>query len=167
MIVLGLLIKAFWSGIAALGFAILFNVPRRTLFPIGAMGAIGGLIKFGSMFLGVEIVFASFIGATIIGIISIKMAHMKKSPPLVFSIPSVIPMVPGAFAYRMMLGLIALIDLEDTNDYIVTLIDTVNNGSKMIFILISLAIGVSVPMLITRKESIKKSKFNKNTIITY
>ncbi|WP_319499836.1 threonine/serine exporter family protein [uncultured Draconibacterium sp.] len=158
MILLGILIKAFWSGIAAIGFAILFNVPKRTLFAIGAMGAVGGFIKFGGMFLGIEIVLASFIGATIIGIISIQMAHIKKSPPLIFSIPGVIPMVPGAFAYRMMLGFIALIDLEDKDTYIQTLIDTVNNGAKMIFILISLAIGVSIPMLITRKESIKKLK---------
>ncbi len=165
MILLELLIKAFWSGIAAVGFAILFNVPRRTLFPIGAMGAIGGLIKFGSMSLGVGIVFASFIGATVIGIISIQLAHLKKSPPLIFSIPGVIPMVPGAFAYRMMLGLIALIDLEDTDVYIQTLIDTVNNGAKMVFILLSLAIGVSLPMLISRKESIKKLNANKNTIV--
>lgn len=158
--ILELLLKGFWSGIAAIGFAILFNVPLRTLFPIGMMGAIGGLIKFGAMFMGVEIVFASFIGATVIGIISIQMAHMKKSPPLVFSIPGVIPMVPGAFAYRMMLGLIALIELEDTDAYLQTLIDMVNNGAKMVFILMALAIGVSVPMLITRKESIKRSKFN-------
>jgi len=162
--VLDLLIKAFWSGIAAVGFAILFNVPQRTLFPIGAMGAIGGLIKFGGMALGVGIVFASFIGATVIGIISIQLAHLKKSPPLVFSIPGVIPMVPGAFAYRMMLGLIALIDLEDKDAYLQTLIDTVNNGAKMVFILLSLAIGVSLPMLISRKESIKKTK-KKNTIV--
>lgn len=160
--ILELLLKGFWSGIAAIGFAILFNVPLRTLFPIGMMGALGGLIKFGAMFMGVEIVFASFIGATVIGIISIQMAHMKKSPPLVFSIPGVIPMVPGAFAYRMMLGLIALIELEDTNAYLQTLIDMVNNGAKMVFILMALAIGVSVPMLITRKESIKRSKFNDN-----
>lgn len=160
--ILELLLKGFWSGIAAIGFAILFNVPLRTLFPIGMMGALGGLIKFGAMFMGVEIVFASFIGATVIGIISIQMAHMKKSPPLVFSIPGVIPMVPGAFAYRMMLGLIALIELEDTDAYMQTLIDMVNNGAKMVFILMALAIGVSVPMLITRKESIKRSKFNDN-----
>jgi len=160
--ILELLLKGFWSGIAAIGFAILFNVPLRTLFPIGMMGAIGGLIKFGAMFMGVEIVFASFIGATVIGIISIQMAHMKKSPPLVFSIPGVIPMVPGAFAYRMMLSLIALIELEDTDAYLQTLIDMVNNGAKMVFILMALAIGVSVPMLITRKESIKRSKFNEN-----
>jgi uncharacterized membrane protein YjjB (DUF3815 family) len=165
MILLEILIKGFWSGIAAVGFAILFNVPRRTLFPIGALGAIGGLIKFGAIFFEIGIVFASFIGATLIGIISIKLAHMKKSPPLIFSIPAVIPMVPGAFAYRMMLGLIALISFEDADNYIQTLISTVNNGAKMIFILISLAIGVSMPMLITRKESIKKAKFNTNTKI--
>jgi hypothetical protein len=31
----------------------------------------------------------------------------------------------------------------------------------MMFVLISLGIGVAIPMLITRKESIKKSAFNK------
>jgi uncharacterized membrane protein YjjB (DUF3815 family) len=165
MILLEILTKGFWSGIAAVGFAILFNVPKRTLFPIGAIGALGGLIKFGAMFFEIGIVFASFIGATLIGMISIKLAHMKKSPPLIFSIPAVIPMVPGAFAYRMMLGLIALISIENADNYIQTLISTVNNGAKMIFILISLAIGVSMPMLITRKESIKKAKFNTDTKI--
>ncbi|WP_167617505.1 threonine/serine exporter family protein [Maribellus sediminis] len=163
---LELLLKGFWSGIAAVGFAILFNVPKRTLFPIGAMGAIGGLVKFGLMYFGVGIVFSSFVGATVVGIISIQMAHLKNSPPLVFSIPGVIPMVPGAFAYRMMLGLIALIQLEDSDTYIQTLIDMVNNGAKMSFILMSLAIGVSMPMLITRKESIKRSKFNKEKKVT-
>ncbi len=163
---LELLLKGFWSGIAAVGFAILFNVPRRTLFPIGAMGAIGGLVKFGLMYFGVGIVFSSFVGATVVGIISIQLAHLKNSPPLVFSIPGVIPMVPGAFAYRMMLGLIALIQLEDSDTYLQTLIDMVNNGAKMSFILMSLAIGVSVPMLITRKESIKRSKFNKEKKVT-
>ncbi|WP_167610289.1 threonine/serine exporter family protein [Maribellus sediminis] len=163
---LELLLKGFWSGIAAVGFAILFNVPKRTLFPIGALGAIGGLVKFGLMYFGVGIVFSSFVGATVVGIISIQMAHLKNSPPLVFSIPGVIPMVPGAFAYRMMLGLIALIQLEDSDTYIQTLIDMVNNGAKMSFILMSLAIGVSMPMLITRKESIKRSKFNKEKKVT-
>jgi uncharacterized membrane protein YjjB (DUF3815 family) len=108
------------------------------------------------------IVFASFLGATAIGIASIQTAHIKKSPPLVFSIPAVIPMVPGLFAYKMMLGLIALTRMENTDTYIQTLIETVNNGAKMMFVLISLGTGVAIPMLLSRKESIKKSKFNKN-----
>jgi uncharacterized membrane protein YjjB (DUF3815 family) len=161
MELLEILIKSFWSGIAAIGFAILFNVPKRTLFAIWAMGAMGGLIKFSTMHFDLHIVFASFLGATAVGIASIQMAHMRNSPPLVFSIPSVIPMVPGFFAYKMMLGLIALTTIENTDIYLQTLIETVNNGAKMMFILISLGTGVAIPMLITRKESVKKSQFNK------
>ena len=161
MIFLEIITKSFWAGIAAIGFAILFNVPRRAIFPIWTIGALGGLIKFTAMNFEIGIVFASFLGATVIGIVSIQMAHMRNSPPLVFSIPSVIPMVPGVFAYKMMLGMIALTNIENTDTYLKTLIETVNNGSKMLFVLISLGIGVSIPMLITRKESVKKSKFNK------
>jgi len=146
---------------AAIGFAILFNVPRRTIFPIWCLGALGGLIKFTAMNYDLGIVFASFLGAVGIAIVAIRMAHMRNSPPLVFSIPSVIPMVPGVFAYKFMLGMIALTSIEKTDIYLQTLIETVNNGSKMMFVLISLGTGVAIPMLLTRKESIKKSDFNK------
>ncbi len=161
MILLEILIKSFWAGIAAIGFAILFNVPRRTLLSIWSLGAIGGLIKFTAMNFNVGIVFASFMGTVCIAVIAIRMAHLRNSPPLVFSIPSVIPMVPGAFAYKFMLGMIALTSMENTDAYIQTLIETVNNGAKMMFVLIALGTGVAIPMLLTRKESIKKSDFNK------
>jgi len=162
MILLEILTKSFWAGFAAIGFAILFNVPRRVIVSIWMLGAVGGLIKFSAMHFEVGIVFASFLGATVIGVLSVQMAHMRKSPPLVFSIPSVIPMVPGFFAYKMMLGLIALTSMENTDAYIQTLIQTVNNGAKMMFILISLGTGVAIPMLLSRKESIKKSKTSKS-----
>mgnify|MGYP000005144475 CR=1 FL=1 len=161
MIFLEILIKSFWAGIAAIGFAILFNVPRRTLFPIWCIGAMGGLIKFTAMNYEMGVVFASFLGAVAVGVAAIQMAHLKDSPPLVFSIPSVIPMVPGVFAYKFMLGMIALTSIENADTYIQTLIETVNNGAKMMFVLISLGTGVAIPMLLTRKESIKKSDFNK------
>jgi len=160
-ILIDIITKSIWSGIGAIGFAVLFNVPRRTIFAIWGLGAIGGLIKFSAMQFEAGIVFASFVGATVVGILSIQLAHLRKSPPLVFSIPSVIPMVPGFFAYKMMLGLIALTTMENTDAYLQTLIETVNNGAKMMFILISLGTGVAIPMLLTRKESIKKSQFNK------
>ncbi|MFY9151873.1 MAG: threonine/serine exporter family protein [Prolixibacteraceae bacterium] len=162
MVILDIITKSIWAGFAALGFAILFNVPRRTLFTIWALGAVGGIIKFSMLQFDFGIVFASLMGASVVGVISVQMAHIQKSPPLIFSIPSVIPMVPGFFAYKMMLGLIALTSSINTDTYIQTLIETVNNGAKMMFVLISLGTGVAIPMLLSRKESIKKSKFNKN-----
>jgi len=160
MEILTIFLKSLAAGVAAVGFAILFNVPQRTLFPIAILGAIGGLVKFGAMFFNIDIVFASFLSATIIGIVSIGSAYAKNSPPLVFYIPSVIPLIPGVFLYKMMLGIMSLTQIDDSDIYLQNLITTVNNGTKAIFILVSLGIGVAVPMLITRRETIKKRKRN-------
>lgn len=156
---IAILEKGFWAGFAALGFAILFNVPQRTLLVIWAMGALGGLTKFILLGLEVNIVLASLAGATLIGILSVYAAHNKHAPPLVFSTPSVIPMVPGAFAYRMMLGCMELANTSVNSDtYMKTLAETTNNGLKALFILIALSAGVAIPMLVTRKDTFKRIK---------
>ena len=156
---IALLEKGFWAGFAALGFAILFNVPQRTLMMIWAMGALGGITKFFLLNLDVNIVLASLAGATLIGVLSVYAAHNKQSPPLVFSTPSVIPMVPGAFAYRMMLGCMTLAGTPtNSQTYVNTLAETANNGLKAVFILIALSAGVAIPMLVTRKDTFKRIK---------
>jgi len=153
--------KLIWFGFAAMGFAILFNVPVRALLWVFAMGAIGGIFKVILMKFGINIIFATLVGATIIGIISVYAAHLKHCPPLIFSIPAVIPMVPGAFAYRMMLGFIQLSGKPEI-PYAQVLETTVSNGLKTFFILICLAAGVAFPMLITRKESVKEFRLHQN-----
>lgn len=148
--------KFFWFGIAGTGFAVLFNVPLRTLFPTFIMAAIGGTVK--TLLLGqdVNVILASLFGATLIGFLSIFFAHRKHSPPPIFAIPAVIPMVPGIFAYKMMLGLIKLSGSMDPATYQQVLTDTVGYGLKVMFILMSLAAGVGIPLLVTRKESAKQ-----------
>ena len=155
--ILSILEKGIWFGFAALGFAVLFNVPQRTLIIIWLIGAAAGITKLLLMYWGANMAIASFAGAALVGMLSVTAAHNKHAPPLVFSIPAVIPMIPGAYAYRMMLGLIKLSGTAATSErYVQTLADTASNGLKTLFILMSLAIGVAIPMLISRKETIKK-----------
>ncbi len=149
-----------WLGLAAVGFAILFNVPVRALFVIFILGALGGGLKLLAMKFGANIVFSSLAGAFFIGFLSVISAHIKHVPPFVFAIPAVIPMVPGAFAYRMMLGIIHLTDQIDSITFQTLLEETVSNGLKAFFILMSLALGVSAPMLLTRKDSAKNIKLH-------
>lgn len=147
--------KCVWFGSAALGFSILFNVPPRTLSIIWLLGAVGGLVKLVAIELGLGPVMASFLGASTVGLLSIPAAHNKHAPPLVFSIAAVIPMVPGVFAYRTMLGVIRLTG-EVGENYGQVLAETVNAGAKALFILVALAVGVALPNIITRKESAKE-----------
>ena len=153
--------KGVWFGLAAMGFAVLFNVPSRTLFSIAIMGALGGLTKTVMLHFEFNIVVATLAGAIMVGFLSILFAHTKHAPPPIFAIPAVIPMVPGILAYRMMLGLISLAGDIPPETYNQLLSETISNGLKVMLILISLAGGVGVPMLITRKESAKDIRFAK------
>jgi uncharacterized membrane protein YjjB (DUF3815 family) len=152
---LGFFEKGFWFGTAALGFAILFNVPQRVLFTVWLLGAIGGMTKLLLLHYNGNVIIASLGGAVLIGFLAIPAAHNRHAPPLVFSIPAVIPMVPGVLAYRMMLGIIHLATLPVNENYYKIIAETVNNGLNMFFILLSLAAGGSLPLLISRKESVK------------
>ncbi len=156
--ILIILYKSLWGGIAALGFAALFNVPVRSFFHIFMFGGIGVFIKFTLLHFNCNIALASLAGAVAIGFLSIPAAHYKHTPPLIFYIPAVIPMIPGILAYRMILGLITLTGNPKSATYIATLSETINYGLKVVFILISLSVGVVIPMLLLRKESVKDIK---------
>ncbi|MEO6546991.1 MAG: threonine/serine exporter family protein [Ferruginibacter sp.] len=146
--------KAFWCGFGAVGFGILFNVPPRTLFAIWFGGFIGGFLKFTILQMAFGVVLASFAGALVVGISSIPIAHVRHAPPMIFAIPAVIPLIPGVFAYRTMLGMIKLAGVIGP-EYNIILSETVNNGVKTVFVIMSLALGVAVPMHLMRKESVK------------
>lgn len=159
---LTILLKSFWSGLAALGFSILFNTPPRTLVAIWVGGFIAGSVKFGTMALFPEagFIISSFLAALMVGFVSIPMAHLRHVPPVIFSIPSVIPLIPGVFAYRTMLGLISLTRRHD-DDYTAAINVTVHNGVNTLFIVMVLAVGVLMPMYLLRKESVKTIRWGK------
>jgi uncharacterized membrane protein YjjB (DUF3815 family) len=64
---------------------------------------------------------------------------------MIFAIPSVIPLVPGVFAYRTMLGLMKLTG-NIGSDYSQVLSETIHNGVITLFVILALSLGVTVPM---------------------
>lgn len=163
------ILRGIAGGVAAIGFAILFNVPKRALLYIGFFGFLGVGSKLLLMRIGVDIVFSSLAGATFIGLFCLIAARNKNAPPLVFSIPSVIPLIPGVYTYKMMIGIIELVG-SSGDRFIEIFSKTVSNGLTATFVILALAVGVSVPNLIFRKDSIHeitllsrpKSKKNSN-----
>ena len=150
--------KWIWFGVAAIGFAILFNVPKRTLISIFIMASLGGSVKLLFLHWNNSLVLGTLLGAVLIGFLSVYAAHFKHSPPFVFAIPAVIPMVPGSYAYYTMKGIIKLANNTNANDFVTLLNDAITNGFKTLFILMAIAIGVFAPMLLTRRESAKQIK---------
>ncbi len=156
-LVLNILELAVWSGIAAVGFGILFNIPKKAIFTVFVLGFTAGFIKFVLLKLSMDIILASLIAALFVGVLSMPLAHKIHQPPVIFSIPAVIPMIPGYFAYETVLSVMKFTFMETDITKRIALMDTMfSNGFTMFFILLSLTIGVSFPMLLLRKNSLKK-----------
>lgn len=153
-----LLEKGIWLGFAAIGFAALFNVPRRTLGVIYVIAAIGGMLKFYCIPLEVGLVLSTFCGSCFIGFASVIAAHYRKSPPMTFALPALIPMIPGLFTYKAMVGVMKLTGEKDPEVYTKLFFETVHNGLLALFIILALAAGVAIPMLISRKDTVKRIK---------
>jgi len=148
--------KGLWLGCAAIGFAVLFNVPRRTLGTTFVIAALGGLVKIALLQVGAVAALATLPGAVLIGLLSVLAAHQRKAPPMIFAIPAVIPMIPGFFAYQAMVGMIELTVEKDPVLYSKIFFATVNNGLSAFFVMLALSVGVAVPMLISRKQTVKR-----------
>ena len=98
-----MLISILFAFIATVAFGKLFNTPRSALILGGLVGAIGFAVYICMKdVLGYSSMLSNFTGAIVISIISEIFARIFKEPVTVFSIPGIIPLVPGLPLYRAM-----------------------------------------------------------------
>lgn len=91
------------SFVTALGFSILYNIPRRTMVPAGITGAIGWTIYFFlTLYLPAQAFLATVIASFFIAFASQIFARRYLAPVIIFTLPGLIPLVPGGTAYYMM-----------------------------------------------------------------
>ncbi len=97
------LLEACLALVATLGFALLFDVPRRALPIAGLVGAAGYAVKSISMHVGMGAEVSVFLaGLTLAGLAELA-ARALPYPRNIFSIPAFIPLVPGVAAFRAVL----------------------------------------------------------------
>ena len=146
-----LLEDAFWSAVAAAGFAILFNVPPRALPACAFMAASSHAFRTWIMQLGIPIEPATLLAATFVGFLGVFFSRRFHSPTAIFTVPAVIPMVPGTFAFRAMLGILEITSLGVFGSTPV-LVEAGLNAIKTGLILAALAVGIIAPRLLFRRE---------------
>ncbi len=153
-----LMVPAFWSGIAALGFGLLFKIPKRLIITVFFLGFLGGFVKFLSLYYKNNIATSTFLASLSIGFISLLLAKRVAKPTVVFIIPSIIPMIPGYFAYQVVLNIHKFIFHHELDSNVQVLNSIFFNGFMALIILFAISIGVSLPMLVVGKDMSKKLK---------
>lgn len=95
---------ALFSALAALGYAFLFNVPARIAWACVLCGVASHTSRTLCLHLGIDIIAGTLIGALIAGFLAQGFARYFDAPAAAFAFPGVVAMVPGAYAFRAVLG---------------------------------------------------------------
>ncbi len=154
-----LLLDAFFAAVAAIGFAVISNPPRRAVVVAAILSAIGHSFRYYLIHeIEMDIVAATFIAAFLMGSLSFSFAKIIKCPNEVFTFPSLLPMIPGMYCYNMFLSLTKYVRSDMGVDHQMLIEEIFRNGLTAIFILMALVMGVSLPVMLYHKESFRVTR---------
>lgn len=152
-----------FAAIAAIGFAVISNPPKRAVAVSALLAAIGHGCRFYIIKTGLlDITAATLVAAFIIGSLSILFAMIIRCPAEVFAFPSLLPMVPGMYAYKAILSLMQFLDAPAATDVSRNLLEMIfRNTLTATFIMFALVVGVTIPMFIFHRQSFMMTRILK------
>ncbi len=127
--------------IGVLGFAILFATPMRIALTAAVIGAVANVGRLTLVDSGVMPAVAAAAAGLAVGLGAYVATKLIRAPRIALTVPAVIIMVPGAASYR---AIVATID-GDT-------VAAVEFGILAVFIVIALAVGLTVARVVTERE---------------
>ena len=142
--IIRMLIEAFFASVASVGFAMVFNVPKYTLIYCAIGGAITYIARTLCLHSGFGIEISTFLAATFIGIIALYWSRKYLIPRPVYTVASIIPMIPGTYAFTAMISLVDMNTHGVTHELIQLFIQ---NGLKAVSILGAISFGLALPSL--------------------
>ena len=136
---------ALFSAIPAVGFALLFNVPLHMLHFCALGGALANSLRKLLMHSGLSIEWSTLAAAAVLGLLAVYWSRRYLIPRPVFAVASVIPMIPGSYAFHTMLGILTLHGGGYSPELLASVIE---NGLTTLFTLLALCIGLAIPSIV-------------------
>jgi uncharacterized membrane protein YjjB (DUF3815 family) len=142
----------FWSAVAAAGFAMLFNVPRRWLLLCAGLGALGHGMRWLLLQAGASVEVGTLVGALHVGFFGYALGRRLRVPTAIFHIPGIIPLVPGRVAYEAMIGLFRVTTATSLTTQQTLLADFSVSAIRVGILVAAIAIGIAIPRLLFDRE---------------
>lgn len=144
-----------FAAVAGIGFAMISNPPRKALLICGLLACVGHGIRYFLMHnsgIMLDLVTASTIAGFTIGLLTVPFAMRIHCPAECFAFPSLLPMVPGMFAYKTIRDLINIVRLPDsyTVEYVTRFF---HNGSLTVLVMFGMVVGCIIPIFIFHRQS--------------
>ena len=137
---LPVLTDGLFAAIAAIGFAVISNPPKRAISVVALLGAFGHACRFYLLhYTPLNLTISSLFAAFGIGMLSMLAARLVRCPAEVFS--------------KTVLALIRFMKSDDVSQSQQLIVEIFRNGLTTLFVMFALVIGVSLAMFIFYKQS--------------
>jgi uncharacterized membrane protein YjjB (DUF3815 family) len=136
---------AIFSALAALGYAFLFNVPARVAWACVLCGVASHTTRTLCVHLGIDIISGTLIGALAAGFLAQGYARYFEAPAAAFAFPGVVAMVPGAYAFRAVLG---SLQIAHGAPALPLVTETLSLGIAVVLMVVAIAVGIAAPALL-------------------
>jgi uncharacterized membrane protein YjjB (DUF3815 family) len=144
--------QAFFGGIAAAGFGILFNAPPRILGLCFASGAFALAVRTTIQGYGASLPVASFAAALALATMDRTWQRTQSPQGSVLAVVGCIAMIPGGLAAKGLLGLFELIHATPESS-VIPFVATLENMLIVTFTLVAIGIGLIIPTLVYPSRS--------------
>ena len=145
---------ALFSALAALGYLFLFNVQARIAWACVVCGVASHTARTLCLHLGVDVVSGTLIGALAVGFLARGFARHFRAPAVAFAFPGVVAMIPGAFAFRAVIGCLQIVHTgAAAATALVT--ETLALAATCLLMVAAIAVGIAAPLILTKKRTAK------------
>ena len=140
--------KGLAAALATLGFAVLFNVPRYALPYCALVGALAYALRTALMQGGAGLVLATLLAALLIGLLSTALAQRFAVSVTLFAVGPAIPLVPGSYAYKAVLGVVKVANAPGLEGHGDLLLAALDDGIRATVTVLFLSLGIALPGLV-------------------
>lgn len=146
---LGLAVDGIFAAVASMGFATFSNPDVFLIGASGVLAALGHAFRFYLLqTTDIGIISASFFAALLIGVICVAMAKRFHIPGEFFSFLALLPMIPGMYAYGVILSTIQFMDAQTVTAAMPHLVMLARDFLAALFIMCAMALGAIAPLLV-------------------
>lgn len=156
-----------FAAIAGTGFAIISNPPRKALFISALLACVGHAIRYFLMHnsnIMMDQAMASTIAAFAIGLLAVQFGTHIHCPSECFAFPSLLPMVPGMFAYKSVIALINMVRTSEnyTAEYVNQFF---HFGMLTVLVMFGMVVGCVIPIFIFHRQSFSVTRMKSTHIL--
>lgn len=147
---------ALLAAMAAIGFGSISRLPRRGYIWCALIAAIGHSVRLILMSpdsFSLHIVLATACASFLIGCMAVFVSPLAKIPAEAYLFPSLLPMIPGMYAYRSVGGLVMCLISDTQENFDTYFFRFAQNGLICLSILLAMVICATLPIFIFKSTA--------------